>query len=233
MCFNASLAQPAEVLKDIFNADIDSSRLEQVYFKSAFSLPSWPLIKADNPGQFSFLQWGLIPFWTKNRDGAKGIRYKTLNARFETLNIKPSYRDPADSKRCAVVVDGYFEWQEIDGIKQPYHLYIPGKKPFLLAGIWDRWTDDETGELFETFSIVTTEAKGTARRVHNIKKRMPFILDSSNLQLWMDQTKSFGKIKSKMDPDYKNLLAHRVSKLLTSKKQNTNTPDVQKKLEKE
>ena len=57
MCFNASLAQKAEVLEKMFNAVIDIHDLKDVYFQSAFTLPYWPVLKAENSGYFQFLQW--------------------------------------------------------------------------------------------------------------------------------------------------------------------------------
>lgn len=227
MCFNASLAQTMEILEKQFNAVIDGDDLKQIYFQSAFSLPYWPLLKAEDPKNFRFLQWGLIPFWIKNMESAKQIRIKTLNARFETLNEKPSYRNPADHNRCAVVVDGYFEWKDVKGKKQPYYLYMPGKEPFLLAGIWDRWVNKENKDVFETFSIVTTEARGIAAEIHNTKRRMPFILDDESLELWMDQGRSIKDIREKLVPSWEDIQAHPVSKLLTSGTKKTNVPEVQ------
>jgi putative SOS response-associated peptidase YedK len=230
MCFNASLAQTAEILEKLYNAVIDGDDLKQIYFQSAFTLPYWPVLKADNPKQFRFLQWGLIPYWEKNMESAKQIRFKTFNARLETLNEKVSYRHPADHKRCAVVIDGYFEWKDVNGKKNPYYLYLPQKKPFLLAGIWDRWVNKENNGIFETFSVVTTKAKGIAEEIHNTKKRMPFILDDENLQLWMDQRQPFEDIKEKLVPFWEDLQAHPVSRLLTSRTKETNVQEVQEKI---
>jgi len=227
MCFNASLAQKAEILEKMFNAHIDDNNLKNVYFQSAFALPFWPVLKTEEPSRFQFLQWGLIPYWEKNIEMANQIRFKTLNARFETLNEKPSYRHSADNKRCGVVVDGYFEWKEVDGKKHPYYLHMPDKSPFLLAGIWDRWINRENSNIFETFSVVTTKAIGIAEEVHNTKKRMPFILNKKNMSIWMDKDKKFNDIRVKISPSWKNLQAHPVSKLLTSRTKETNVPEVQ------
>ncbi len=229
MCFNASLTQTKAILEKQFNAVINGDELRSVYFQSAFSLPYWPLLKAEDSKNFKFLQWGLIPYWIKNIVSAKQIRIKTLNARFETLSEKPSYRRPADNNRCAVVVDGYFEWKDINGKKQPYYLYMPGKKPFLLAGIWDTWINKENRDIFETLSVVTTEAKGIAAEIHNTKRRMPFILDDESLDLWMDQDRSIKDIKGKLVPTWEDIQAHPVSKLLTSRTKNTNVPEVQER----
>jgi len=229
MCFNASLTQTMEIIEKQFNAVIDGDDLKQIYFQSAFSFPYWPVLKAEDSTQFRFLQWGLIPFWIKNMESAKQIRLKTLNARFETLSEKPSYRNPANNNRCAVVVDGYFEWQNVNGKKHPYYLYMPGKKPFLLAGIWDRWINRENKDVFETFSVVTTEARGIAAEIHNTKKRMPFILDDESLDLWMDQGRKIKDIREKLVPTWGDIQAHPVSRLLSSRTKETNVPEVQKR----
>ncbi|MCK5153795.1 MAG: SOS response-associated peptidase [Spirochaetales bacterium] len=230
MCFNASLAKKAEILEKLFNAVIDIRELRNIYFKSAFTLPYWPVLKAEESRHFQFLQWGLIPYWEKNMEMAKKIRFKTFNARLETLNEKPSYRHPSDNKRCLIVVDGYFEWKEVNGKKYPYHLYMPNKQPFLLAGIWDRWVNKENNDIFETFSVVTTKAEGTAAEIHNTKKRMPFILDNENISMWMDKDKKFKDIKEKLVPAWRELQAHPVSRLLTSRTKETNVPEVQRRL---
>jgi len=232
MCYNASLSQSAPGLKKKYKAEVDANLLKPIYFQSAFSLPSWPVIKAEDTGKFVFLKWGLIPFWEKNMESAKKIRLKTLNARFETLTERVSYRLPADKKRCAVVVDGYFEWKDIAGKKYPYYLYMPEKTPFLLAGVWDRWVNKETKNIFETFSVVTTEAQGIAEEIHNKKKRMPFILDNDNLQIWMDTGSKFNDIKNRLVPSWRELKAHPVSKLPSSLSKEVNTPLVQKNLNK-
>ncbi len=230
MCFNASLAQSADKLKQLFHAGIDSSRLEQIYFMSAFTLPYWPVLKSEDHKNFQFLTWGLIPHWEKNMEAARNIRLKTLNARFETLHERVSYRDPADYKRCAVVVDGYFEWQELNGKKYPYYLSLPRKKPFLLAGLWDRWVNRVNGQTLETFSVVTTRARGIAEQIHNTKKRMPFILDESSAALWLDRHNVFADIQDRLTPSWEDLRAHRVSNLLTSRTQKTNVPEVQEEI---
>lgn len=227
MCFNASLAQKAEKLEKLFNAFFDDQVLQDIYFQSAFTLPYWPVLKSEDPRHFYFLQWGLIPYWEKNIEKAEKIRFKTFNARFETLSEKPSYRSPSDYNRCSVIVDGYFEWKEIDGKKYPYYLYMPDKSPFLLAGIWDRWIDKGNNNTYETFSVVTTKAEGIAEEIHNTKKRMPFILDRKNMSLWMDKDKIFKDIREELVPSWEDLQAHPVSKLLTSRTKETNVQEVQ------
>lgn len=231
MCFNASLVQTAEIMAVEFNAYIDDTMIEPVYFSSAFSLPAWPVLKDDSPDRFDPLIWGLIPKWVKNYESARDIRFKTLNARIETIHEKSSFRHASDNRRCAVPVDGWFEWKEVRGKKHPYFIHREDGKPFLLAGLWERWTDNEAEKDYETFSVVTTTALGICAQVHNTKERMPFVLSPENRALWLDKGLSFSDLKDKIQPQWKELTAYPVSGLVSSSKENRNIPSVRDRVE--
>jgi putative SOS response-associated peptidase YedK len=64
----------------------------------------------ENPDLIDLFQWGLIPFWVEDDDAAERIKLRTLNARAETIFEKPAFRYSIQSKRCLVLVDGFFEW---------------------------------------------------------------------------------------------------------------------------
>src|ERR1043166_7193170 len=83
----------------------------------------------------TFLQWGLIPYWSKE---AKGI----INARLETIDDKPSFSDSFQKRRCLILADGFYEWDRIGKISQPYYFQMSDEAPFAFAGIWDRWQHD-------------------------------------------------------------------------------------------
>lgn len=222
MCFNASLVQTAEIMAVEFNAYIDDTLIEPVYFSSAFSLPAWPVLKDSNPESFFPLKWGLIPKWIKNLEAATDIRFKTLNARWETLHEKASFRQPSDRSRCAVPIDGWFEWKEVHGKKYPYYIHRKDGKPFLLAGLWDIWNSQET------FTIVTTQALGICAKVHNTKERMPFILSKKGREMWLDRDKSFNDLREKIVPRWKELTAYPVSSRVSSSGKNRNIPEILK-----
>lgn len=54
-----------------------------------------------------------------------------------------------------------------------------------MAGIYQPWTDKETGETINTFAIVTTKANDLMEQVHNVKKRMPLILTEDLAHEWL------------------------------------------------
>ncbi|MBL6669856.1 MAG: SOS response-associated peptidase, partial [Flavobacteriaceae bacterium] len=107
------------------------------------------------------------------------------NAKLETLQEKPSFRK---NKRCLVPTDGFFEWQWQDLMgkkKQKYKIVIGQEELFMFAGLWDTWLDVATGELVYTFAVVTTEAQGIMRQIHNTKLRMPLVLTNEQEQNWL------------------------------------------------
>jgi len=60
------------------------------------------------------LRWGLIPPWAKDLKGG----FTTINARVETVAIKPAYRAAWKApRRCLVPMAGYYEWRDEDGGK--------------------------------------------------------------------------------------------------------------------
>ncbi|HJY92938.1 MAG TPA: SOS response-associated peptidase [Candidatus Acidoferrum sp.] len=64
------------------------------------------------------LQWGLIPYWAKDPK----IAYKTINARVETVDTAPSYRQAFRKRRCLIPADGFYEWKKVVGGEIPYSI---------------------------------------------------------------------------------------------------------------
>ena len=151
---------------------------------SGFSHPRTPVIANRDPGTLEMMQWGLIPPWAKDTE----IKKYTLNARLETLRSKPSFRDSVN-RRCLVAASAFYEWQWLDPKgkkKQKYTLKLPGGEAFGLAGLWNTWTDRDTGEVMDTYTIITTEANELMSRIHNSKKRMPVLIDRGHETDWLE-----------------------------------------------
>lgn len=122
------------------------------------------------------LRWGLIPAWA--RDPSIGSRM--INARADTIAEKPSYRDALKRGRCLVITDGYYEWTKTESGKAPFRFCLAGRKPFVFAGLWDRW--EGTGPPIESCTIITTEASPATAHLHH---RMPAILGFDESIEWM------------------------------------------------
>jgi putative SOS response-associated peptidase YedK len=98
----------------------------------------------------SLIRWGLIPSWAKGYSIAAGM----INARSETANEKPAFRDALKSRRCLIPADGFYEWQRTGKAKQPYCFEVNEGALFAFAELWDRWRDS-SGKAVETCSILT------------------------------------------------------------------------------
>jgi len=123
-------------------------------------------------------RWGLVPRWAK--DASIGSRL--INARSETAAEKPAFRDALRHRRCLVPADGFFEWAAASrGPKQPYWIALPGRAPFAIAGLFERWTAPE-GEVLESCTLLTVAASQALRAIH---ERMPAILPRSAWERWL------------------------------------------------
>jgi putative SOS response-associated peptidase YedK len=124
-------------------------------------------------------RWGLVPFWAKDPK----IGARLINARAETLDAKPSYREAFRSRRCLVPADGFYEWAAAGrGPRQPYWVARTDGACFAIAGLYERWRSTQ-GESLETCTLITTDANERLRTIHN---RMPVILAPADYALWLD-----------------------------------------------
>ena len=124
------------------------------------------------------LRWGLVPFWAKD----PSIGNRMINARAETVAEKPSYRAAFRHRRCVVLADGFYEWRRENDAKTPYFISLSADEPFGLAGLWESWTDKQTGELLQTTTLITTVANEFMQALHH---RMPVILQSDAANEWL------------------------------------------------
>ena len=100
---------------------------------------------------------------------------------------------------------------------------------FALAGIWDKWLNSKTGEMKETFSIITTRANPLLERIHNTRKRMPVILRRADEKKRLEKDLDKSAIDSLLEPfDATQMQACTISRLISTKRANTNVPDVMK-----
>jgi putative SOS response-associated peptidase YedK len=186
-----------------------------------------PVITNENPTQVILMNWGLIPFWTKYNETAHRIKQLALNARSETIFEKPMFRQSILSKRCMVVVDGFFEWRHTNNKSYPYYISLTNHQPFALAGIWDKWQNPGTGIESLTFSVITTEANPLMAQIHNTKKRMPAILSMENEKKWIDNNLKKTDIESFLKPyNEEKMEAYPVDRSISRLGFNTSDPRV-------
>lgn len=182
MCGRYLLTTPGEVLAELFEID-EKPRLEARYNIAPTQEVAIVRRREDGRRELATMHWGLVPFWAKE----KAIGNRLINARAESVAEKPSFRDSFKKRRCLIPASGFYEWQKVDGRKQPWLLKVRGELPFAFAGLWSSWRDraSEAGEVLETCTIVTTAPNELAARVHD---RMPAILPYGKHDAWLDPT---------------------------------------------
>ncbi len=201
MCYYISITPKLTDIERRFSAKFTQPELfHSVYSASAFSHPAIPVISNEKLKCIDYFEWGLIPFWVKDRQSAGKIRERTLNARAETIFEKPSFRHSIRSKRCLIIADGFFEWRHENNRAYPYYITLKHHTLFALAGIWDDWLNPDTGELIRTFSIITTNANPLLEKIHNTRKRMPVILQRKYESQWLDNNLEESKIRLMLNP---------------------------------
>lgn len=228
MCFTVNVNLIKEELENRYGATlIDHDKYRPSYYYNAFALPLLPAVCSEDPSLIQMLQWGLIPSQTKDISQAENIRVKTFNARSDSLDTKSSFASAFRSNRCIIPVSGFYEWQHTSDRKIPWYIYPAGDKVFSLAGIYDRWTETSTGEIYSTFSIVTTEANELMAEIHNSAKRMPVILNKEAEKRWIDISVPEREALDLLVPCPSDLLkAHTIGQLVNNRNAERNDPEV-------
>lgn len=141
-----------------------------------------PVVRLDPESggrELTVMRWGLVPFWAKDTK----IGYSTINAKSETVQTSPAFRESWKRRRCLIPAEWFYEWKKLDEKhKQPYAIAMKDDSMFGFAGLWDRWKDKSTGQQVETYTILTTDPNELMQSIHN---RMPVIIARKDYERWL------------------------------------------------
>ena len=134
--------------------------------------------------QLRTLRWGLVPSWSKIRSGAA----KLINARQETVAVKPAFKAAAGRRRCLLPAVGYYEWQKTADGKIPHFLHAPDDGILAFAGLYELWpdpalADDDPAKWLWTCTVITRQAADTLGEIHD---RCPVIVPADMCDAWLD-----------------------------------------------
>jgi putative SOS response-associated peptidase YedK len=149
---------------------------------------------------------------------------------------KPSFRDSInEGKRCLIPMSAFYEWKWLDAKgkeKIPHFIHVKGQKIFSVAGIYSSWKDPSTDNYLFTYSVLTTKANKLMTEIHNSKKRMPVVIPREYENDWLNPNLTKDDVLALCQPlDDNKLDAYTISKRITSKKEDTNVPEVMEKFE--
>jgi len=166
-----------------------------------------PVITDEKPHELQFFQFGFTPSWGKKN-------FYMVNARAEgdqnsdddpnyhgAMGIinKPMFRKAIRSQRCLVIADCFIEGPKEERLNKPYAVYLKnGERPFALAGIWDSWVDTKTGEIINSFGIITTTANALLQAIGH--HRSPVILPRECESVWIDPNIELAEVLQLLKP---------------------------------
>lgn len=145
--------------------------------------PAPVIIEEQGELQVRILSYSLVPSWSKD----KRPKFATYNARVEEVLNKPSWREPFKSKHCIVPVKFFIE-SVYTGPYAGHNIAIEAKdhRVMTAAGIWDTWIDKKTGEVVDSFAILTSAPPEDVLSAGH--DRCPIFLDQNHWRSWIHET---------------------------------------------
>jgi putative SOS response-associated peptidase YedK len=179
MCGRYAITSAPEAIRALFRY------LEEPDFPPRYNVAPTqpvPIVRIDTGARhFALVRWGLIPSWVKDPRNFTLL----INARGETINAKPTFRDAMQRRRCLFPADGFYEWRADGARTRPYFIRPRSGGPIAFAGLWETWSGPN-GEEVETACIVTTTANRVLAPIHD---RMPVVIAPDAFDLWLDSAR--------------------------------------------
>jgi putative SOS response-associated peptidase YedK len=205
VCGRFAQQRPASELADIFAAEPLADELGP-RFNVAPTDPALVVAQRDERRAIVAWSWGLVSHWTAGGPAGGGRRPAPFNARAETLERSPLFREAFRRRRCIVPVDAFYEWRRTEGAewrrtegaRVPHAIRAADGRPLALAGLW-AGARLPTGEVRRTFTIVTTRPNDAMAALHD---RMPVVLPDGAWERWLDMSAPVdGELRALLEPD--------------------------------
>jgi putative SOS response-associated peptidase YedK len=177
MCGRFTLRTSGKVVADFFGLSEIPNRPARFNIAPTQPVPAVRVGPEHEGRELALLRWGLIPGWATDRS----IGNRMINARSDTVATKPAFRKAFRQRRCVIVADGFYEWNKLNGRKQPYYIRLKDGGPFAFAGLWEHW--NRGGAHIDSCTMLTTDANEVVSSIHD---RMPVILEPEDYDLWLD-----------------------------------------------
>jgi putative SOS response-associated peptidase YedK len=203
MCGRYSLSSPdADLLTRRFNLREGTTVAEEPRYNIAPTDPVLAVRRADDGvNELGRLRWGLVP----GRWAEKGGR-PLINARAETLESQPAFRESFAERRCLIPADGFYEWLTDERGKRPVWLSLADGGVFAFAGLWAGLPDRAGDGVLHSCTIVTTDPNELIRPIHD---RMPVVLAPGDEAAWLDPDAEAGDLRALLAPAPEELLVAR------------------------
>ena len=175
-----------------------------------------PVLVKNNKRVIYSMRWGF---------GFKKNSKPIFNARSETLDIKPSFKDLIAKNRCIVISNGFFEWKKRDDIKIPYFIHESDGKVIAMAGLC-KWDTDMKGNRKLVYTIITKKARESLKEIHH---REPVMLNDRSVSAWINVNDPCDDPLAILNDNSDRISSYEVSKFV-NKSSNDSAECIQKKI---
>lgn len=182
MCGRARLSSDVSEIKLVFSIPPERPAPNFAASWNVAPTDSLPIVRHDaQAGERSLdlMRWGLVPYWAKDIK----VGFSNINAKAETIEARPAFREAFARRRCLVPLDSFYEWKKLGRDRQPYAVALADHRLMAMAGLWESWRS-RNGERLRSFTIVTTAPNELVLPLHD---RMPVILGPENWPLWLGE----------------------------------------------
>ncbi len=194
MCSQFENKAPISQILKITDALIDEQILNYSWETNVFPYTQAPVVTRYNENNIlRLMKYSLVPAWSKESKP----KFSTYNARLdrpgqgnklELIYNAPTWRIPFSQQRCLVPLTGFFEsCREGTHVGNIVKFSSASDEILLAAGIWDKWTDKDTGEIIFSFAILTDDPCNYIKEVGH--DRQPVFLTKDNGNIWLNSNK--------------------------------------------
>ena len=196
MCGRFVISSPREVIEEVFGVAPKGPHGPR--YNVAPSQPVATVFGGTEGRVSRMMRWGLTPAWSKEKRGPRGgLQLPSfINARSETIEVKPSFRQAFSKRRCLIPANAFYEWKKTPEGKRPHGIAFEGLPLFAMAGIWESWSSPEEGAR-EGACVVTTRACAELAPLHD---RMPVLIHQDHFNLWLADETPASILRGLMEP---------------------------------
>ncbi len=141
-----------------------------------------PVIVNQERKEITLMFWGFIPRFAHDEH----YKYKTINAKAETVDKLPTFRESFAHKRCLIPATGFYEPDKKHFSKPPFpwhYFHLLDQPIFAFAGLYDIWKDKKSDKEIHSYTIITTTPNTIVGKIH---ERMPVILKKEDEDEWLN-----------------------------------------------
>ncbi len=135
-----------------------------------------PVINKEGIGMMNF---SLIPAWSKEPK----MKFATHNARLETIDEKATWKRPFLKQHSFVPMTSFIE-PIYDGKLAGNMVAFDADDLIYAAAIYDTWTNRKTGEIIDSFSIITSDPCAFVKKTGH--DRQPVFLPLKEAKKWIE-----------------------------------------------